>query len=131
MPNVVIVLHCKSEFVWYLVFKSFYFLEADDVWIFLFYKVQKAFLEDGSDAVDISGGDFHSRDRAIELKDQFFLIDMIFLLNSFESEHHKEYVSSNFLDKRIGIFDDIILMKFLHMSFSSIVCGIVVIEVTI
>lgn len=77
MPNVVIVLHCKSEFVWYLVFKSFYFLEADDVWIFLFYKVQKAFLEDGSDAVDISGDDFHSRDRAIELKDQFFLIDMI------------------------------------------------------
>ncbi len=38
---------------------SFSFLDAKDVWLFISEPFGEAFFEDGSDAVDVPGDDFH------------------------------------------------------------------------
>lgn len=66
MPHIIIVLHCKSQLSWHLVFKGFYFLEAENIWIFLFDKIKEAFLKYGSDSVYISWDNFHREESGLK-----------------------------------------------------------------
>jgi hypothetical protein len=49
----------KSDFGGDLGGEGFDFLEAENVGIVLFYSWKEAFIEDGANAVDVSGSDFH------------------------------------------------------------------------
>ncbi len=52
--------------------KGFYFLEAEDIWIFRFYSFKEAFLKHGSDTVNISWDYFHCLLENKKSKSQIF-----------------------------------------------------------
>jgi hypothetical protein len=59
MPDPDIVLHMIAEFGRQLMFKSFHFLQADDIRVILFDPIIKSLTGDSTDSIHISRSDFH------------------------------------------------------------------------